>query len=560
MKTIKISAFILALTILLPLSSCLDLDELNEDPNNPIEVSSNYILTYVLTNTAQAYKSLGEYNSNVSGTMQYIQVGTNFSADNMNYYDWSRASWSGYYDLLRNIEIINKNAKEDGHPFFEAISLTLRAFLFGTITDLFGDSPYSESLQADNDLFFPKYDEQQYIYKGILEDLKNADELLSRSDIGNYKVLSSSDVLYGGNAAKWRKFANSLRLRYCMRLINKESEMSGIGVNIITEFNEAVANSFTSNSDDANVDYLGTTAANSAPGGLLNSSNPPYNSKPCATIVDTLQSINDPRLYRWVMPVQHKWDYTVSKVTTKTVVNMFGDSYSVQYWPTLNPKVDTSLYVGLPMGLAVQDAMNYNKGDDAATYNSEQSPYISYMHGRYRKNSDTYIQMDLMMYSEVEFLLAEAAERGIFIVSGTAETHYKSGILASMNRWGISDGSNGFSFNSYYADSKVNYSSASTKLERIMEQKWIALWLNVEPWFDWRRTGYPNLKAGPVAEYGSALPLRFMYPEPNQDEKYLVNYNTAVDRLESTIFVPNGQSKDHTYSKMWILQGTGKPY
>ena len=93
-----------------------------------------------------------------------------------------------------------------------------------------------------------------------------------------------------------------------------------------------------------------------------------------------------------------------------------------------------------------------------------------------------------------------------------------------------------------------------------MEKKWIALWLNIEPWFDWRRTGYPDLKTGPVAEYGAALPLRYMYPEPNQDEKYMVNYNEAVERLEPTIYVPTGQSNDHTYSKIWVIQDTGKPY
>jgi len=60
--------------------------------------------------------------------------------------------------------------------------------------------------------------------------------------------------------------------------------------------------------------------------------------------------------------------------------------------------------------------------------------------------------------------------------------------------------------------------------------------------------------------YGDKLPLRFFYPSPNQDPKYLVNYNAAVDRLEATPNVPTGQSKDHSYSKMWLLQGTGKPW
>jgi hypothetical protein len=167
--------------------------------------------------------------------------------------------------------------------------------------------------------------------------------------------------------------------------------------------------------------------------------------------------------------------------------------------------------------------------------------------------------MDLMMYSEVEFLLAEAAQRGGFTVSDP-ETHYKNGIVASMKRWGVTDGANGFNFSAYYSNPKVSYTKASNTLQRIIEQKWISLWLNVESWFNWRETGYPAFIVGPDTQYGAALPLRFKYPVPNQDAKYLVNYNEAVAKLEVTSYVPSGQSKDHTYSRMWLLQGTGKPY
>ena len=60
--------------------------------------------------------------------------------------------------------------------------------------------------------------------------------------------------------------------------------------------------------------------------------------------------------------------------------------------------------------------------------------------------------------------------------------------------------------------------------------------------------------------YSAGIPLRFAYPNPNQDEKYLVNYNAAIERLEPTVYVPAGQSKDHVMSKIWVIQGTGKPF
>jgi hypothetical protein len=558
MKTIKIKA-VAALILLFHLSSCLDITELNVSPNNPENVSSNYILTYVLTNTGKSYSALGNVSSSVSGAMQYNQVGTNFGAGVVNQYLWTSSSWSGYFDYLRNIKIINEKSKTEDNKFFEAISLILRAFNYGVMTDLFGDIPYSESLLASEGVYFSKYDDQKEVYKGILLDLKNASEILADPGISAYKIDANADVLFKGVSDKWLRFSNSLRLRYCMRLINKKADMSAIGVDIISEFNNAAAYAFTSTSDDAFISYLGIANYNSAPGGLLNSANPDFATKPCRTIVDTLKSQNDPRLYRWAIPVQRKWDANVTSEVDVTVKNMFGESFVVKYVPAGTQSVDTSLYVGLAQNLAVVDLITYNKGNDPATYPPERSPYISYLHPRYRENKETYIRIDLMSYSEVEFLLAEAAQRGGFSITDP-ETHFKNGIIASMNRWGIIDGSNGFNFNTYYSSSKVSYTSASNKLERIIGQKWISLWLNVESWFDYRRTGYPNLKTGPVTQYGPALPLRFMYPLPSQDEKYLVNYNASVEKLEVTSYVPTGQSKDHSYSKMWLLQGTGKPY
>lgn len=560
MKKIKTVAIILVFALIVPLVSCLDLTDLNKDPNRPENVSSNYILTYVLSKSALNYKELGDFKSQVSGAMQFVQVGTNEKAWSMNHYNWDRGSWAGLYDILRNVQIINQNAINDENPLFEAVSLTLRAFVFGMITDNFGDIPYSESLKASNEVFFPKYDEQKDVYKGIMEDLNRAESLFSGSSISNFSIAATSDIWFSGDIAKWRKFANSLRLRYAMRLYDKKSDMSSLGIDIVSIFNDAASKAISNNSENAVLKYIGTNSENSQPGGKLNSSNPEYWRKPCKTMVDKLKSIEDPRLYRWVEPVQFKWDYDVTEQITKKVTNMFGDSYDVEYMPTTNANVDTSLYIGLPVGLVVQDAMNYNRGDYTDSYHSERSPFISFLHNRYFENAGALIQIELFMYSEVEFLLAEAAQREGFSIQGTAESHYKNGILASLNRWNITDGQNGFSFEYYYNNPKVNYSDAENKLERILEQKWIAGWLTVETWLDWRRTGYPDLKTGPVATYGPVLPLRFEYPTPNTDEKYMVNYNAAVERLKPTIYVPSGQSKDHTYSKIWLIQGTGKPY
>lgn len=558
MKTIIIKT-IVALTVLFQMTSCEKFNKLNVSPNSPENVSSNYILTYVLIGTAKSYKALADHKTGIAGAMQYNQMGTNDAAPEVNQYLWTPASLSGYYDLLRNIEIIHKKSISENNKLMEGISLTLRSFLFGTLTDLFGDVSYSESMQAAQGIYFPKYDDQKNIYKGILKDLKNAENILGDPDISKYKIDPNADVMYRGDPVKWRKFVNSLRLRYSMRLINKKTEMSAIGVDIVAEFNSASTQAFGSTIDDAVVDYLGVTRDNAAKGGLLSTANPEFQTKPSKTVVDKLKSLNDPRLHRWAIPVQTKWDLTVSTPTVVTVKNWFGETFQVTFMPTTNTSLDTSLYIGLPPNISIMDAAIYNKGAGPSFPSPERSPYISFLHSRFRANSDPYIKMDLMMYSEVAFLLAEAAQRGGFSISNP-EIHYKNGIVASMKRWGITDGANGFNFNTYYSSPKVSYSSANNKIERIIDQKWLSLWLNVESWFDWRRTGYPVLNTGPVTQYGAALPLRFMYPIPFQDAKYLVNYNEAVNKLVATSYVPSGQSKDHTYSKMWLLQGTGLPY
>jgi hypothetical protein len=556
MKYMQINTWVVALTLGCLLFSCQDLTEIDKNPNSPEDVSSNYIMTYVLSNTGKNFFSLGRDGSKIGAAMQYMQAGTNEGAAVINQYAWTQEAWDSYFDILRNNQLIYQKGVKENNRFFQAIALTMRSVVFSLLTDLYGDIPYSSALQASSGVFFPKYDEQSAVYKGIMTDLKQAVTLLNSLEAKD-AVSPTADILYKGDGAKWRKFANSLRLRYAMRLTDKRSDMTTLGVNIQTEFTEAAADAFTSNNDDASMAFLGVNADNSAPGGPLNASNPNYLLKPGKPFVDKLIALNDPRLQRWIQPVLRKWDTKVTKETTVTVKNIFGESYSVVYVPAASTSADTSLYVGLPIGLPITQAVTYNKGNDATAYNNERNPYISFLHERYRKNTDTYVPMNLMTYSEVEFILAEAALAGNFSATD-AEGHYKKAIRASMDKAGVFTVT--YDFEKYYAQSAVSYASASGKLERLMEQKWLSSWFSVQSWFDWRRTGFPALKAGEVAQYGKVLPIRYMYPVPNQDPSYLTNYNKAVDRLGSTNYIPSGQSKDHPYAKMWLIQGTSKPW
>ncbi|SHF66271.1 Starch-binding associating with outer membrane [Mariniphaga anaerophila] len=555
----KISLILIIIFLGQIIQSCYtDFDDMNVSPNNAEEVSPNYLLSYVISTTAMRFYSLTNEHTDIAGAMQYTQRGTEFNAANQNCYQWGKGSWSGYYDIMRTNQLMYELGEKENNQFFMAASLIMKSYTFGLIADLFGDCPYSESLQAGTSLLFPKFDAQKDVYEGVLTDLKTASTILEGLD-SKLSVLPSSDLLYAGDRDKWIKFANSLRLRYCLRLHNKKGELS---INTAAEFQDAASKVFGSNADNATLVLLGLADENSAVGGSIRSSNKPYAFKPGQPLVDYLKERNDPRLQRWVNPVERKWDFNATEESTIDYVDIFGDTYQMTILPTDDTSLDTSVYVGLPIGYDDLEFLgNYNRGDGIRDYPDERSAYISYLTPIYFENSNDFVNPSLITYAEVEFILAEAALLGDYGVSNVEE-HYKKGIEASMEQYEILSQAQGFDFESFYNQSTVNYSSSSitNKHELVMTQKWIALWLQAEPWFDWRRTGYPDFEPAANPAYGPALPLRLAYPEPFADPQYVEKYEEAVNKLEKTSFVPSNQSSDHSYSKTWLLQGTGKPY
>ncbi|MFV0267315.1 MAG: SusD/RagB family nutrient-binding outer membrane lipoprotein [Draconibacterium sp.] len=541
------------------LQSCYDdFDEMNVSPNNAEEVSPNYLLSYVISKTGMQFYGLMNEHTDIAGTLQYTQRGTEFNAANQNCYQWGKGSWNAYYDILRTNQLMYELGEKENNQFFMAASLVMKSFTFGLMADLFGDCPYLEALQASTSVLFPKFDAQKDVYEGVLTDLKTASGLLEGLD-SKLSVLPSSDLLYGGDRDQWIKFANSLRLRYCLRLHNKKEELS---INTVSEFKDAASKVFGSNADNATLLLLGLSDENSAVGGPVRSSNKPYTFKPGKPLVDYLKERNDPRLQRWVNPVERKWDFNASEETTVNYTDIFGDTYQMTIFPTDDTSLDTSVYVGLPIGYDNLEFLgNYNRGDGIRDYPDERSAYISYLAPIYFENSNDFVNPSLITYAEVEFILAEAALLGDYGVSNV-EDHYKNGIRASMDQYKILSEAQGFDFDAFYGQPMVSYNSSSitNKHELIMTQKWIALWLQAESWFDWRRTGYPNFEPAANPAFGPALPLRLAYPEPFADPQYVEKYEEAVSKLEKTGFVPSNQSNDHSYSKTWLLQGTGKPY
>src|SRR3990170_2900461 len=124
---------------------------------------------------------------------------------------------------MRDVQAMISLSEANGELNYKGVALVMRAWMFYMATDCYGDIPYSEATQAKSDgIYYPKYDTQEEIYNGILSDLEEANTLLQ--DVLNVK----GDLIYGGDVAKWRKLANSLRIRYLMRISDRVNVSSAL--------------------------------------------------------------------------------------------------------------------------------------------------------------------------------------------------------------------------------------------------------------------------------------------------------------------------------------------
>ncbi len=268
----------------------------------------------------------------------------------------------------------------------------------------------------------------------------------------------TADIIYGGDVASWIKFANSFKLKMAITIADDDNATAKAAAEAAV-----TAGVFTSNSDNAEFNYL---------------SSPP-NTNPI-----------------WVDLVQSgRKDF----VGASTIINMMA---------TLDdPRLDNYFTVDANSG--------YSGGDPGASSN-----YATFSKPDEKITAPDFPAL-LLDYSEVEFLLAEAVERG-YSVGGTAAGHYANAITASILYWGGTAGDAA----GYLAQPSVNYLTApGTYKQKIGTQKWIALYnRGWDAWIEWRRLDYPVL--APVADPLSDTPVRYPYPV-NEQNVNRANYESA---------------------------------
>lgn len=533
----------------LVLGACKDLSELNINPNGASEeeANPNLLMPTVLTEGAKLYLNLGY--QDIAGVVQHTQKDA--WAEDHNDYDWGGdQSWNAYYDVLRNNALLYKRASEENMEFHQGVALVMRAFMFGLITDLWGDAPYTDALRGDEDdltYIFPKFDAQETIYTGIIGELEQASGLLSKPSSEYIGIIGNADVYFGGEPAKWRKFANSLLLRYYMRISEKMPEVAKAGVEKIAG-NPSQYPIITEAADDATMAFVGNSASDSWPHNLEFDTEAGSNYrrlKMCATLVNQMQALNDPRLAIWANRVQIslKVDPSLPAGTDKIEGN-------VRY---LSPDKVAGIsidqdpeYVGMPPSWSSSVPSSYNLNPTPGQLSN--NPHVSFLNDIYKEASGPLLKARLLSAAEVHFILAEAALKGWSV--GNGQEHYNQGVEQSLRAWTV-----GSAYADYIDNAGVAYEGT---IEQVMEQKWIASWTAAtEAWFDYRRTGYPDLKAGPAA-LRRVLPVRFYYM---QDELNINRQNAeqALERLEVTPY-SQADDKNSAWSKPWLLQGTGKPW
>ncbi len=304
-------------------------------------------------------------------------------------------------------------------------------------------------------------------------------DLLNRLtvDIANLSANStsasygSSDLIYAGNISAWIKFGNTLKLKLAMLFADKYPAIAATNIT-----SSLIAGVFQSNADNALVKYLNTTPnTNPLWIDLVQSGRTDFVAS--QTIVNMMESLNDPR-----MPM-----------------------YFTQI---------SGAYVG-----GVNGASNI--------YSSYSAPSSLFVNPT--------LASVFLDYAETEFLLAEAAERGLGGASG-AEAYYNAGVQASIQYWydivnasgTINTGTNSATaYSAYITQPSVAYSTATgTYKQKIGQQKYIALYnRGFDAWTEWRRLGYPVLQ--PATGASTGIPVRFTYPIKEQNLNG-ANYSQAA--------------------------------
>jgi hypothetical protein len=473
MKNLINKSWAIFLGVVIMVSCTRNFEEINTDPNSPgvDKAAPDMLLTNAIKSMTDRINEtfLGEEMGNCwvqhEAKVQYTDEDRYIPRVTV-----INNTWTSFYAANgQDVASLYQYGVDNELANYQGVALVLKAYIVSVLTDLFGDVPYTEAWRAAVDaggIISPAYDSQQSIYTELLSLLDQANTLL---DPAGQPI--SGDILYDGDILKWKKFANSLKVRLLIRISDRQDPSSALQA----IFNDpATYPVFTSNGDDAQLVYLGSAPNN----------NPRNENRKTRDDHRVSKTITD---YMWTQSSYVDW-----RICIFAQLSANGD------------------FEGIPNGLTSAEAAEYNGGG------LKMSKIGSYF-------SSATAPGVLMSYSELLFCKAEAAFK-TWIPGGAAQAgvYYEEAIHANYNHYGqdlvdLVDAYFGMGMTADeladdFIQNEDHQWNAVNGLQLIAEEKWITLFdQGLEAWSEYRRLDFPVLVPGPSAVL-TEVPKRVYYP------------------------------------------------
>lgn len=416
---------------------------------------------------------------------------------------YTDAGWdflAGYFGQLDNFLKLTAPGAEFENEYMYAVGLIMKGMYYQMYTDVFGEIPYSEA--GDPDILLPKFDTQMQIYKGVIADLDAAMATIgSATSTGDgVNDLGENDLYCGGDLQKWKRMANTLKLRIAMRALNAPGNdfsataisqalaadlLSGASDNVLMEKDNVISQWNSAAYSDVWQNF------GNAAGWTIGQE-----------LIDYLRDYNDPRLPKYAKPAAGG-EFTFVRPASGSEYDLFPkrvdfiqqtleDAGAVVTRTDVGDNVTMSIeggkyYIGQPVRLN-----GFVRPYTRMEFFSTPADQIYAKKGTGQK-----IREELVLSAaEASFLKAEAIVRGL--ATGNAQNEFEDGITAAMKMWGVADGDIAtYITNEDLAD--ITGGTTDEKLEKIAVQRWIAAYTDgFEAWAIVRKTGFPATLADGV--------------------------------------------------------------
>lgn len=445
------------------LSGCKKFLDVNENPNNPDSAAPNLLLPasqaaigQVVGNAFQVYGNIwGQYWTQNPTSSQYKTIDQYNPAATA----FDRPWLVLYRNALINADLITKS-NAPSLEYTKGIAYLMKAYAFQVTTDAFGDVPVKEALQG-NAFPAPKYDAQSVVYDSIFNYIDKGMALVS---VATSASPGAQDIIFQGNMANWKAFANTLKLRAYLRLAYVDAGKAEAGVKAL------YATDPTFLTVDASIKYLSTGGNENPLHNEMIALSRTQNIVASSTAVGAFDANNDPRVAKF-------YDLIPTSVENKTERSILQGTYNSNTGKTVSPP----------------------------------SPLVG---GRASNSASATAPVKFISAAESYFLQAEAVARGWGSGTATVAALYTLGIQASFTAVGAGDAT------AYIATAPAGAAAlvgnAEAQIKAIITQKYFAMcgFQGFEAWTEWRRTGYPTFFVQSAASTIGAgrMPLRMAYP------------------------------------------------